>query len=87
MVANLKGQHCMDSKGKGKSVTKDKLDKRPEDLPYFWFMCTLEPHNIDVRILQERLSVNFSLKHPLLLYYVDEVSITEKEQEWSRRIG
>ena len=61
MVANLEGQLFMDSKGKAKSVTSDELDKRPEDLTYFAFMCTVEPQDVDGRILQERLSVNFSL--------------------------
>jgi hypothetical protein len=51
----------VDCKGKAKSVTSDELDKRPEDLTYFAFMCTVEPQDVDGRILQERLSVNFSL--------------------------
>ena len=47
MVANLEGQHFMDCKGKAKSVTSDELDKRPEDLTYFAFMCTVEPQDVD----------------------------------------
>ena len=38
MVENLEGSHFMDSKGKTKSVSSDKLEDRPEDLTYFAFM-------------------------------------------------
>ena len=77
MVENLEGQHFMDSKGKIKPVSSDKLDERPEDLTYFAFMCTVEPQDVDERILQERLAVNFSLKLPLSIYDTDEDKIIE----------
>jgi len=77
MVENLEGSHFMGSKGKTKSVSSDKLEDRPEDLTYFAFMCNVEPQDVDERILQERLAVNFSLKPPLSIYNVDGDKIIE----------
>jgi len=85
MIENLEGSHFMDSKGKTKAVSLDKLEDRSEDLTYFAFMCNVEPQDVDERILQERLAVNFSLKLPLSIYDVDEDKIVETLGKCSHR--
>jgi len=77
MIENLEGSHFMDSKqeGKTKAVSSEKLEDRPEDLTYFAFMCNVEPQDVDERILQECLTVKFSLKLLLSIYDVDEHKI------------
>lgn len=85
MIENLEGSHFMDSKGKTMSVSSDKLEDRPEDLTYFAFMCNVEPQDVDKRILQEHLAVNFSLKLPLSIYDVDEDKILETLGKRSHR--
>jgi len=67
----------MDSKGKNKAATSEKLEDRPEDFTYFAFLCNIEPKDVDVRILQEHLAVSFSLKLPLSIYDVNADAIVE----------
>jgi len=77
VIENLEGSHFMDSKGKKKAITSDKLEDRPEDLTYFAFLCNVEPKEMDEMILQEHLAVNFSLKLPLSIYDNDTDTIVE----------
>ena len=77
MVENLEGYHFLDSKGKTKTVVSDKLKDRPADISYFTFLCNVNPKVIDKRILQDHLSISFSLKLPLSIYDTTTKSIVE----------
>lgn len=65
------------STGKARTVLSDKLEDRPEDLSFFKFLCNVDPKAIDNRILQEQLSISFSLKLPLSIYVTTTQSIVE----------
>jgi len=48
-------------------------------------MYNVKPQDVDERILQEHLAVNFSLKLPLSIYDVDEGKIIETLSKRSHR--
>jgi len=81
-VDNLEGQHFLDSKGKQKDVTSEELSLRPGDLSYFAFLCNVNPKEVDKRIVQEQLSISFSLKLPLSLYDTSKDMVVE--ELWKR---
>lgn len=76
-VDNLTASAFVNSSGKVVKLKSDALDKRPEGITYFRFGCDINPAARDKRIKQAPFTLQFCLKLPQHLYYVNNGHVVD----------